>query len=53
MSKVVKDKWGIKLKYPTRSCIECGLYPCFENMQRCKCNFAKYGCKLWLKNGKI
>lgn len=39
-----KDEFGVKLKYPNRSCKLCKKYPCFENMSVCSCDFAKYGC---------
>ena len=39
-----KDPDGVKYKYPDRSCVECSRYPCFRNMEVCKCDFAKYGC---------
>lgn len=45
--KVVKDKWGVKLKFPERSCSECKRNPCFSGIENCKCDFAKYGCKLY------
>lgn len=37
----------IKLKYPDRSCKGCKSYPCFIGMEKCKSDFAKYGCTLW------
>ncbi len=40
-----KDKDGIKLKFPTRSCKQCKKYPCILNFELFKCDFAKYGCK--------
>lgn len=45
--KCIKDKYGVKLKYPTRSCKECGKYPCFEGIKKCKSDMAKYGCLLY------
>ena len=45
--KVIRDKFGIKLKYPNRSCKECKKYPCFSGITNCKSDFAKYGCTLW------
>lgn len=44
MSEVVKDKFGIVLKHPDRTCQECKRYPCFTGMEHCVCDFAKYGC---------
>lgn len=43
----MKDKDGIKLKFPNRNCKECGLYPCFEGVENLKCDCAKYGCYLY------
>lgn len=42
--KVIKDKFGIKLKYPDRKCKECKCYPCFEGIENCVCDMSKYGC---------
>ena len=42
---VVKDKNGIKLKFPERSCKDCRSYPCMQNMDKFKCDIAKYGCR--------
>lgn len=42
-----KDKNGVVYKYPDRSCKECNKYPCFEEIDTCKCDFAKYGCKTY------
>lgn len=44
MSKVVKDQYGIKLKYPSRTCKACAKYPCFPEINKCISDFAKYGC---------
>lgn len=44
-----KDKYGVKIKYPDRSCKTCRRYPCFEGIKLCRSDFAKYGCKLWLE----
>lgn len=49
---IKKDAWGIKLKYPDRKCIECKRYPCFDNIQNCKSDFAQYGCTIY-SDGKI
>lgn len=40
---IVKDKWGITLKYPQRTCKQCIRFPCME-MEHLRCDFAKYGC---------
>lgn len=45
--KLVKDKFGVKLKYPDRSCLECRKYPCFPGINKCKSDFAKYGCNFY------
>ena len=41
----IKDKDGVKLKYPERSCSQCIRYPCMQNMNEFKCNIAQYGCR--------
>jgi hypothetical protein len=44
------DKWGIKLKYPERTCKKCKNYPCFSGQDVVtRCDYAKYGCILWKK----
>lgn len=43
----IKDKYGIKLKFPDRTCQECKRYPCFEGIERCISDFAKYGCIIY------
>lgn len=45
--KAIKDKYGVKLKYPDRSCASCRKHPCFEGMEKCLSDFAKYGCVLY------
>lgn len=42
--KPTKDRFGIKLKYPDRNCKSCRKYPCFVGIDKCKSDFAKYGC---------
>lgn len=42
---IIKDDFGIQLKYPDRDCKLCSRYPCMQNFQIFKCNFAKYGCR--------
>jgi hypothetical protein len=42
---IIKDEFGIQLKYPDRDCKLCKRYPCMQNFSIFKCNFAKYGCK--------
>lgn len=39
-----KDKYGVKIKHPKRECKTCRRYPCFEGIQKCASDFAKYGC---------
>lgn len=41
---IEKDKYGVKLKYPTRKCVNCTRYPCFKDIDKCSSNFAAYGC---------
>lgn len=50
--KVIRDKYGTKLKYPDRSCKECAKYPCFDGIDKCKSDFSKFGCKLWSNGSK-
>lgn len=46
-----KDKWGIKFKFPERTCEECRKYPCFDGQaDHCRCDFAKYGCIDYAEN---
>lgn len=45
-----EDRWGIKYQYPDRTCKDCVDYPCIQNQQILKCDFAKYGCKKYAKN---
>lgn len=47
--KVAKDQWGTKIKYPERSCKECGRYPCFFGIENGKSDYAKYGCTIYSK----
>lgn len=44
MNLIGKDKYGVKLKFPTRKCKECSRYPCFPGIDKCSSNFAAYGC---------
>jgi hypothetical protein len=39
-----KDKNGVKLKFPDRTCKECKRYPCFIGIENTLSDFAKYGC---------
>lgn len=48
----MKDKYGVKLKYPDRTCIKCNKYPCFDGINKCKSDFAKVGCKFWQNDNK-
>jgi hypothetical protein len=50
MKDIVKDKDGIKLKYPGRSCKNCKKYPCFTGIEKCVSNFASYGCLYYNDN---
>lgn len=47
--RVNRDKYGIKLKFPERTCISCRRYPCFKGIEKCASDFAKYGCSLYLE----
>ena len=51
--RAVKDKYGVKLKYPERECKQCKNYPCFSGITECRSDFAKYGCNLYVENGKV
>jgi len=44
-----KDSAGVKYKYLDRTCTKCKRFPCFEGIEVCKCDFAKYGCRLYLE----
>ena len=44
-----KDEEGVKYKYPNRSCKQCRRFPCFEGIEICKSDFAKYGCSQYLE----
>lgn len=41
---IIKDDYGVRLKYPDRSCKDCKKYPCFSEIDKCKSDFGKYGC---------
>lgn len=49
MNKIVRDRFGVKIKYPERSCKQCINYPCFTGIENCKCDFARYGCVTYIK----
>ncbi len=44
---IFKDPDGFYYKFPERSCKRCLKYPCINNMDNLKSDFAKYGCKNW------
>lgn len=44
---IEKDKFGVKLKFPNRKCKQCQRYPCFAGIDKCRSNFASYGCFLY------
>lgn len=39
-------------KFPMRTCTNCELYPCFNGIENCKSDFAKYGCVKYRSKGK-
>jgi hypothetical protein len=43
--RIDKDSEGVKYKYLDRSCKQCKRFPCFEGIEICKSDFAKYGCR--------
>lgn len=43
--KVEKDPNGVKYKFPERTCKDCWIYPCFQGIENCVCDMAKYGCR--------
>lgn len=49
MLKLFKDKYGVRLKYPNRTCRKCKKYPCFAGIKYCRSDFAKYGCINYLE----
>lgn len=42
---MIKDEYGIVIKYPDRECIDCFWYPCMLNFEIFNTEFAKYGCR--------
>ena len=40
--KVERDKYGIVLKYPQRTCKKCKLYPCFPEIKKCYSDFIAF-----------
>ena len=48
LTRIDKDSEGVKYKYLDRSCRQCKRCPCFEGIEICKCDFAKYGCRQYL-----
>jgi hypothetical protein len=40
-----KDKDNFHYKFPQNSCKRCLNYPCVNNMEKLKSDFAKFGCK--------
>lgn len=49
MKNILKDKDGVKYKYPGRTCKECVKNPCFTGKGVLSIDFAKYGCVLYVK----
>lgn len=49
IASLIKDKYGVKLKFIDRTCKMCRKYPCFSGIEKCACNFAKYGCRYYLE----
>lgn len=39
-----RDTDGFTFRHPERSCKLCLNYPCVTNMDKLRCDFAKYGC---------
>ena len=44
INSIEKDKFGVKLKFPNRKCVNCKRYPCFPEIEKCSSDFAAYGC---------
>ena len=42
---ILKDEYGIQLKFPDRKCEDCMWYPCMANFHIFNSPFAVYGCK--------
>lgn len=42
---MIKDEWGIQIKFPERECTDCCWYPCMANFEIFNSPFAKYGCR--------
>lgn len=49
MTDVVKDRSGVKLKFPNRRCKDCKKYPCFRGIDKCVSDFASYGCVYYVE----
>lgn len=47
---IKKDKFGVVLKFPDRSCKMCIRYPCFPEISKFRSDFAKYGCIDFITN---
>ena len=41
---VITDVNGVVYKFPERKCVDCKKYPCFQGIENCFCDLAKYGC---------
>lgn len=48
-----KDKYGVKYKFPDRSCKSCSKYPCFAEISKLSSDLAKYGCVYYEGNYSI
>lgn len=42
---IIKDEYGIQIKFPDRKCEDCKWYPCMNNFEIFNTKFAKYGCR--------
>lgn len=47
---MILDQYGVKIKFPDRTCKNCKKYPCFAGIHKCVSNFAAYGCSYYKDN---
>ena len=45
---IFKDKDNFHYRFPQNSCKRCLNYPCLEEMDKLKSDFAKFGCRNYL-----
>lgn len=45
--RVPRDQDGVRIYNPERTCLECKHNPCILGQDKCKADFAKYGCVMY------